>query len=61
MKITAQEPIAWPESTGLVLGYFSEVVLIGFVATLGGVEVAAYRVLRLVIDLIIMMVIPVRH
>jgi len=45
-------PVAWPESTWLFVGYLNEVILIGFVAQLGGVEVAAYRVLWSVTDLI---------
>lgn len=46
-------PVAWPQSTWLVIGYLNEVILVGFVAALGSVEVAAYRVLFSVIDLII--------
>jgi putative MATE family efflux protein len=46
-------PVAWPQSTWLVVGYVNEVVLIGFVAALGIVELAAYRVLFSVTNLII--------
>jgi multidrug resistance protein, MATE family len=38
--------IGWPEITMLFIGYFNEVILIGFVAQLGTVNVAAYRLLE---------------
>lgn len=37
--------IGWPETTWLFVGYLNEVILIGFVAALGTVSVAAYRLL----------------
>ena len=37
--------LAWPETTLLFFGYFNEVLLIGFVAQLGGLELGAYRLL----------------
>lgn len=37
--------LAWPEATLLFFGYFNEVLVIGFVAQLGGPELGAYRLL----------------